>query len=82
MPRPRPGRLVVNLQIAGFLAPRVVIVAQKTFYDTLYAYKGAEAQAREPVVPLRWRRAPVVQPPRQSVAVWIHAGGDREEIER
>ena len=41
MPRPRPGRLVVNLQIAGFLAlPGVVIVAQKTFYDTLYAYKG------------------------------------------
>ena len=30
---PRPG--------AGFLAlPGVVIVAQKTFYDTLYAYKG------------------------------------------
>ena len=39
-PRPR-SRLSVDLQIAAFLLlPGAVIAAQKTFYDTLYAYKG------------------------------------------
>ena len=41
MPPKPSSRLSVDLQIAAFLLlPGAVVAAQKTFYDTLYAYKG------------------------------------------